>query len=194
MYYFKLNTDSIREKLNQWRKYEMYKEYGKNIEPFKQTISYIKYKMKSINVEYVLSQVNIEDMTFENFYFIFCNIANLKKYMFNINTVVGFDSEYKSYLNENKIYPIYAITCMDCFGRGIPVYLLVTYNENSEIIKNCIRDISNHFYNTVNLTFSTIFMIDDSGIEKEALDELGIFYIICKFHLLRNFRKKVNKS
>lgn len=164
----------LERNISSLKQYQLYKNknYGKNSAPFNQSIHYITFKISALNVEYVSSESDLESMDENNFYFIICNMINLKKYNYNVgSTIIWWDYLYQMYIINNVIYHMYALTCMTFFGKGVSVYIAyiaISSHEDSIIIKKNIKDISEHYYRNFNQIFNSTFMIDDLPAQKKS--------------------------
>jgi len=191
------NSDKIRNILKTYKNNNKYKKFGYNNKEniFNKIINDIKYKQcDTLNVQCISSIENLNKMNENDYCITFCNIINMKNNIESIRKIIGLDSFYKCHKENGRNYPIFVITCMNNLGKGIPICISISSNEDSMTIKCIINDLKICYEKYSNLNFKPYIMIDDSPSTKKAIKELDLKYLLCKFHIFKSCKRWLNSN
>ena len=83
-------------------------------------------------------------------------------------------------------YPLGAIAVKNAMGKGEPVAFIISSGESAEVVTTCLQ--------VLQPWLPKRFMIDKSKAEIKALDLLGIQWLLCKFHMLQDWERRVKSA
>ena len=91
--------------------------------------------------------------------------------------IIGFDGYFKG--NTNK-YPLFVVSFISKNLKSLPLCLCLTNDAKKETIEKLIKILKKEF----NLE-GFVVSIDNDDSEKYAFNKNDMFYILCKFHLIK---------
>lgn len=187
--FFQLNIDKMCVFISQMcRRYKVSK-FGISTAEFSNSINYINNIPNDNNIKFIPSAlISLENMHKNNFHITFVNTRVLEKYTDNFVHIIGIDSVFKYFKNENTIY---IVTTMDENNHSVPFALAIASNDDGFVIGNILNDIIKYISDKLVLNIKPTVMIDNCAKMKRGVKNVGLNYVLCKFHLLRAFRRNI---